>query len=370
MMVIMLNCSYRFVFTVFYSCVLIAAISGCGIRGDSREQVADVAASPHQVRIFFATDRTPDANSNAYYGVKRGDMSYGITDVGIPPGHVMGRQEEPSLFMFESAADENKHIKVRDVITLTRDDFLKRLTEAVTESPGGKIMIFVHGYNAEFLESSRVVAQFANDLKFAGPVLLFSWPSQGSLTGYTVDETNAEWAQADFVQLLTTLLETIQAQNIYLVGHSMGNRIIGRAMTSLASDRPDGDLIVFREIVMIAPDIDADVFRLDMAPRLARTGIHVTVYASSNDRALMASKAFHGYPRAGETGEGLVVVSGVETVDASDVSGGLLGHSYFAEDRRIMEDIFALLQTGQRADERFGLKALESNGVRYWTFRK
>lgn len=121
---------------------------------------------------------------------------------------------------------------------------------------------------------------------------------------------------------------------------------------------------------MIAPDIDADVFRLDMAPRLARTGIHITVYASSNDRALMASKAFHGYPRAGETGEGLVVVSGVETVDASNVSGGLLGHSYFAEDRRIMEDIFALLQTGQRADDRFGLKPLESKGVRYWTFRK
>jgi hypothetical protein len=35
-----------------------------------------------------------------------------------------------------------------------------------------------------------------------------------------------------------------------------------------------------------------------------------------------------------------------------------------------MEDIFALLQTGQRADERFGLKAVELNGMRYWTFRK
>jgi esterase/lipase superfamily enzyme len=364
-----LSRSYRIKSALFF-CVLIAAISGCGFLGDSREQSTDIAASPHSIKVFFATDRAPDAEGSAYYGVKRGDMSYGISEVGIPPGHVMGRQEEPSLFKLESTADENKHIKVRNVITLTRDNFLKRLTEAVAESPDGKISIFVPGYNTEFLETSRVVAQFANDLKFTGPVLIFSWPSQGSLTGYTVDETNAEWAQADFVQLLTTLLETIQAQNIYLVGHSMGNRIIGRAVTSLASDRPDGDLIVFREIVMIAPDIDADVFRLDMAPRLARTGIHVTVYASSNDRALMASKAFHGYPRAGETGDGLVVVSGVETVDASDASGGLLGHSYFAEDRRIMEDLYALLQTGQRADDRFGLKPMESNGVRYWTFRK
>ena len=69
----------------------------------------------------------------------------------------------------------------------------------------------------------------------------FSWPSQGSLTGYTVDETNAEWAQADFVRLLTGLLEAVAAQNIYVVGHSMGNRIIGRGMTTLASERLAGD---------------------------------------------------------------------------------------------------------------------------------
>ncbi len=366
----MLNRSYPRSFIIFICIALTAGIPGCGILGEAPRQATDISAPPHQVKVFFATDRAPDADNSAYYGVKRGAMSYGITDVGIPPGHVMGHHEEPSLLKLESSSDESKHIKVRDVITLTRDDFLQRLTAAVEATPGGKIMIFVPGYNTEFLESNRIVAQFASDLKFSGPVLLFSWPSQGSLTGYTVDETNAEWAQADFTQLLTALLETIKAQNIYIIGHSMGNRIIGRAMTALAGDRPDGDLIVFREIVMIAPDIDADVFRLDMAPRLARTGIHVTVYASSNDRALMASKAFHGYPRAGETGEGLVVVSGVETVDASDVSGGLLGHSYFAEDRRIMEDIFALLQTGQRADDRFGLKAQETDGVRYWTFRK
>jgi esterase/lipase superfamily enzyme len=94
------------------------------------------------------------------------------------------------------------------------------------------------------------------------------------------------------------------------------------------------------------------------------------MYASSNDRALLASKAFHGYPRAGESGDGLVVVDGVETIDASDVSGGLLGHSYFAEDRRIMEDIYSLLQGGQRAADRFGLETIDTPDGRHWTFRK
>ena len=367
----MLPLMYRYrLLAIFLLSTLIAGLSACSLPGASRATSEEPATSPRQVDIFFATDRAPDFDSGQFFGIERGEVSFGITHVGIPPGHLMGRKEEPSLFKFQWSPDEHKHIKVRDVLRLTRDDFFRRLTRAVAESPGGKIMIFVHGYNMDFTQASRDVAQFANDLKFSGPVLLFSWPSQASLTGYTVDETNAEWAQADFVQLLNELLETVAAQNVYLVAHSMGNRILGRGMTTLAGDRLPGDLIVFREIVMIAPDVDADVFALDIAPRLARTGIHVTLYASSNDRALMASKAFHGYARAGEADDGVLVVDGVETIDASSVSGGLLGHSYFAEDRRIMEDIFSLLQTGQRADNRFGLEAVDTAAGRYWTFRK
>ena len=295
--------SIRIFLTFFLLSALIAGMTGCVIPGGSRDKTVAATPAPRQFDLFFATDRAPDSGSGNYFGADRGAMNFGITQVGIPSSHLMGRKEAPSLLKFEWSPDAHKHIKVNDVLRLTQDDFFQRITRSVAESPGGKIMILVHGYNIMFDESCRDVAQFANGLKFSGPVVLFSWPSQGSLTGYTVDETNAEWAQADFVQLLTGLLETVAAHNIYVVGHSMGNRIIGRGMTTLAGDRLAGDLIVFREIVMIAPDIDADVFRLDIGPRLARTGIHTTVYASSNDRALMASKAFHGYARAGDAGE-------------------------------------------------------------------
>jgi esterase/lipase superfamily enzyme len=361
---------FRTLSAMILALVFLPLMSGCGMFGGTRPQAAQVEETQQKVELFYVTNRAPDAGSGRYFSGTRGDLSYGVTTTGIPPGHVMGRHEEPSLLMFEWEPDEHKHIKVLDVLNLTRDEFARRLGGAIEASPDAKLMIFVHGYNEEFLEASRTVAQFAHDLKFEGPVVLYSWPSQGSLTGYTVDETNAEWAQTDFVTLMTELLDKLPVQNIYLVGHSMGNRIIGRAMVTLASERLESDMLVFRKIIMIAPDIDTAVFRKDIAPRLARTGIHVTLYASSNDRALLASKAFHGYPRAGESGEGLVVVEGVETIDASEMAGGLLGHSYFAEDRRIMEDLFALLQSGQRADRRFGLEALDSDQGRYWTFRK
>jgi len=345
-------------------------LGGCGLTGATRPSSSPADTQPREVELFYVTDRAPDGDGELFFSGARGDISYGVSTIGIPPGHVMGHNEEPSLFRLQWTPDEQKHISLQRVQPLTRDEFARRLGAAISAADNGKLMIFVHGYNEEFPAINRRVAQFANDLKFTGPVVLFSWPSQGSLTGYTVDETNAEWAQADFVRLMGELLDYVPVQSIYLVGHSMGNRIIGRAMTALASDRLESDMLLFREIIMVAPDIDAEVFRIDMAPRLARTGIHITLYASSNDRALLASKAFHGYSRAGESGDGLLVVDGVETIDASDVSSGLLGHSYFAEDRRIMEDIFALLQTGQRAEQRFGLETVDTPPGRHWTFRK
>jgi esterase/lipase superfamily enzyme len=358
-------------FAIFLALILIMLLSGCSMTGGSKQpQAAQTAPEPRLVDLFYITDRAPSADGGGYFSGARGDLNYGISQVSIPPGHIMGQRDEPSLFKFEWAHEESKHINVRDVLKLNSDEFTTRLTRAIEASPGNKLMIFVHGYNETFVDASRMAAQFADDLKFPGPVVLFSWPSQGSLTSYTVDETNAEWSQAHFTELMSILLERIPVQSIYLVAHSMGNRIIGNAMITLSSDRLESDMMLFREIIMIAPDIDADVFQKNMAPRLARTGIHVTLYASSKDRALMASKAFHGYPRAGDSGEKLVVVEGMETIDASDASGGLLGHSYFAEDRRIMEDIYGLLQTGQRADNRFGLEARDTGQRRYWTFRK
>jgi len=357
-------------FAIYLALLLVTALSGCSMFGGERAAVSEASPGPHLVELLYVTDRAPDTDPNQYYSGTRGDPGYGIARVSMPPCHVMGQHEEPSLLKLEWSNVDDKHITLHNVLKLNRDDFIARLGRAVEASPHRKLMVFVHGYNQSFPDVSRRVAQFADDLKFQGPVVLFSWPSQGSLTGYTVDETNAEWAETHFMELLSTLLEQVPVQNIYLVGHSMGNRIIGNTMVTLPNERLESDLLRFRDITMIAPDIDADVFRNNMAPRLARTGINVTLYASSRDRALMASRAFHGYPRAGESGDQLVVVDGIETIDASDASGGLLGHSYFAEDRRIMEDIFALLQTGQRADNRFGLEARESGQGRYWTFRK
>ena len=86
----------------------------------------------------------------------------------------------------------------------------------------------------------------------------------------------------------------------------------------------------------------------------------MNLHATSANRALEASKVFRGYPRAGGTGEGLEIIDWVEAVDASLGSAGLIGHSYFSEDRHVMEEIFGIHQTGECANGCFRLQAVES----------
>lgn len=352
---------------LFLLSFLLLLIQGCASIEASNE--AGEATGPNLVKLFYATGRQPSTEPAVYYGSERADLAYGNIEIGIPARHLVGQLEQPSLLKFEYSADDREHITIQRNSNYTRESFYYFLNQAIDRAASKKLLIFVHGYNVEFSEAAKSLGQFANDLKFS-PVVLFSWPSKGTLSGYTVDETNAEWAQSQFLELMNGILDNTQAQEIQVVGHSMGTRLIGRGMGTLASDRPEGDMSRFRNVVLIAPDIDSDVFRRDMAPRLERANIHVTLYASSGDSALMASKAFHGYARAGDSGEGLVTVPGVETIDASIAAGGLLGHSYFTEDPRIIGDLFSLLQSRQRADNRFALRPVNDRHGRHWVFRK
>ena len=73
---------------------------------------------------------------------------------------------------------------------------------------------------------------------------------------------------------------------------------------------------------------------------------------SSGDRALALSKRFHDFPRAGESGENLLTLPGVDTIDATAVDTSFLGHSYFADNRVLLHDMFDLIRYEAPPDHR------------------
>jgi esterase/lipase superfamily enzyme len=205
------------------------------------------------------------------------------------------------------------------------------------------------------------------DLGFDGAPVFYSWPSQGTFKGYPVDETNIEWTQANLQRFLDDFAHRTDAQNIYLIAHSMGNRALSRAFAGLLAQNP-AIRQKFRAVILAAPDIDAEVFKRDIAPQIVGTNPVVTLYGSSADMALKASKEFHKYPRLGDTGAGLVVLPGMETIDATAVDTSFLGHSYVSENRSVLSDIFYLIRDGKPAEQRFGLKPKGTPPQRYWVF--
>jgi esterase/lipase superfamily enzyme len=142
----------------------------------------------------------------------------------------------------------------------------------------------------------------------------------------------------------------------------MGNRALGEAIRRVGSGT------LFNEVVLTAPDIDTDTFVNDIAPAIVPTARRVTLYASSKDKALALSKKVHTYDRAGESGQKIVLVDSVDTIDVSAVDTNFVGHFYYGENKSVLSDIFNLIR-GHKVSDRFGLKQRSKNKRFYWVFQ-
>ena len=84
----------------------------------------------------------------------------------------------------------------------------------------------------------------------------------------------------------------------------------------------------------------------------------------------MASKKVHGHARAGDSGAGLVVVPGIETIDVSTLDTSLLGHSYYGSSDPILLDIRGIVHGALPAAQRPFLLPRSYGGLTYWVFEK
>jgi len=248
----------------------------------------------------------------------------------------------------------------------SRERFVMEATNAGKRADTPEALVFVHGYNVNFNDAVRRAAQIAYDLEFAGIPMVYSWPSVANMAKYFVDETNIRLSRFHFQEFMTLCRTELGLQAIHVVAHSMGNHLIAE---TLPNERALAGKAALRQIVFAAPDIDAETFE-KLAATFANGQVErCTLYASSEDYALKASKKFHGYLRAGDSGEGLIVINHIDTIDATAVDTSLLGHAYYGDNRSILSDMFTLIREGHGPESRFGLKKIERSGRHYWAFR-
>ena len=245
----------------------------------------------------------------------------------------------------------------------------------------GRVLLYVHGYRETLQTTARDTVQIGAMSNFDGPIVYYSWPSQGNLLSYAVDETNMYWDERNFRNFLTKLARTQWVKEIVIVSHSLGARLVTPAVEYVDRTSTNADSSNISNIILASPDVDREDFERDIAEEVLATrrvnnDRRVTVYASLSDRALAVSRAVHGYPRLGSPycfspfeakdlkAKGLPqrcfatktkyqtepAKTGFTIIDTTDVSGGGAGHSDYLRSLAVCKD-FAAVVNGARTTE-------------------
>ena len=321
------------------------------------------AVSTVALHAMLLTDGKVASGEMLRYGGQYSEqVEYGVCEVSIPPGHQPGELEAPQLFKLDITQDVEKHIVLTSVGRLNADAFHAAM-QSEMDRCGRNIFVFIHGYNVSFEDAARRTGQMAYDLKFAGAPVFYSWPSQANWYSYETDRENIDLSTEQIRTFLQDIATRSNADTINLIAHSMGN--VG--LTAALSEIEQGAKPHFNQVVLAAPDIDASVFKDEIASKIVTKARNTTLYTSKTDLALLASRYFNQANRVGDSGPEVLVIDGIDTIDATAVDSSLLGHSYYGSNVTVLDDLGQLLQN-QPIESRHYLRSIATRTRPYWAF--
>ncbi len=352
-----------------------------------RMQVARVG-DQEQYRFFFATNRALEAGSPSLQeglGTARGGaVTLGSFDTRIEPSLGLGRWLNASTWFLD------EEIKVLNIRPLDRDAFVAELRDMVAASPHRGLLLLVHGYRASFDFALRGTAFLASVLDINAPVMVFDWPGNqgGSLSGYRRAQQVAGESSAELAETLRIIAREIRPDRLWLVANSMGAQVAVEAFSRLYrdSDFADADFEI-DDLVLTAPDVDRARFNAQFKKELAALVRNTTVYVSSNDRALLASRLVNRARRLGESTlskEDAEVLdsaeAGFELVDAGSDRVSLVDvtpvnrtrnfHNFSLEVPEYFDDIFLRLTNPETPENRLRYQFRMPDGKVYWVLTR
>lgn len=336
----------------------------------------EAPAPAYRARVHFATNRNHRGapgllrrallrvgiGDESRFGTSRVAMRYGVAEVGIPQRHRRGEIERPTLWRLELREDPSLHVTVQSLSFREEKPWVEEIARVMRED-AAEILLYVHGYRVGFEEALRRTGQLAFDLDFPGAAVCFSWPSMGKVLRYDADKVRAEQSAPDLAALLRRLMEETGVRRFHVVAHSMGNLVLERAL-ALVPERAGPP--AFNNVVLSSPDLDATVFREQIAPRITRQAGRVTMYASKDDFALKFSGLLQAASRAGRMSPTDSVVDGVDVIDVSDIAAGLLEHSHLHESSDVLMDLFLLYRHDAGPETRNLRRMGPTDGPVYW----
>ena len=259
-------------------------------------------AEQGKYRFFYATNRVAgrdDAVLDERFGQDReASLKFGDFDAEIQPSLGLGMLINPTEWF------QNEEIKLKSVRSLEQSAFVEQLRQGVEDSPHRSLLVIVHGFRERYPSALRKTAFLGHVLDINAPVLVFDWPGdQGSsLSGYRRAREVAHASGTELALLLELVIRDVQPDRLWLIANSMGGQVVADAFHVLyrEADLADAQTEI-EDVVLTAPDVDHQEFDQQFKKEIAALVRHLTVYVSSNDRALLVSRLINRGARRGES---------------------------------------------------------------------
>lgn len=278
---------------IFIGSAIALALSGCVSRPGTEvlNPVALRTVPTQTVDVLAVTNRVFEPKDNSFGNRWGNEVQYDRFVFSVPP-----ERKDIAIAYPSAKPDPKQEYIVTKREKLTPDSLVKDATQLARFD--GTVSVFVHGYNYSYQEALYRAAQMAADATKSGSPIMFSWPSAASVTGYVADRDAVLYSRSQLTSLLQALAKAPKVKRIVLFGHSMGGFLSMEVARQLRLQGQDKTLAKL-QIVLAAPDIDADVFKSQLRD-IGHIPTPVTLLVSNSDSALKISSFVSGErPRVG-----------------------------------------------------------------------
>ncbi|MCC5987630.1 MAG: alpha/beta fold hydrolase [Pararhodobacter sp.] len=275
---------------VFFPAVLsLVVLSACAAR-ERVDFLQDPAAGAELHTVHVATTRGPDPEQPVPGWSREEALQFGSYVVAVPPERRPGRISRPRG---RQQLNPERHFTLTAQRELNAAGFRSTVAHELSTLPAREreAVIFVHGFNTTFIEGVYRVAQLGSDLALPGVALHYSWPSLGAPLAYAHDRDSVLFAR-DGLQQMISETSSAGAPRIVLVAHSMGAHLLMETLRQMAI-AGDRNLSRIGGVILIAPDLDIDVFR-SQARRIGPLPQPFVIVSSQRDRILQLSARLSG----------------------------------------------------------------------------
>ena len=339
-------------------------------------------------RFFYVTNRRlerPDGSVEERFGSEREEgLRFGLFDTEIEPSLGIGMLVNPTDWF------QNEEIQLRTVRDLERAVFIEELREQVQRSPYQSLLINVNGFRERFASALRKSAFLAHVLDINSPILVFDWPGdQGSTPrGYRRAQAVARESGEELAATIELIIREVRPKRLWLVANSMGGEVVVNAFGLLyqEADLADAETEI-EDVVLTAPDVSHEAFGRQFKDEIVALTRNLTVYVSSNDRALLMSRVLNRGRRLGEStvdpanpDQSEEAACALELVDADSQRVTLVDvtpvnrtrnfHNFSLETPEFFDDLFLRLVNSETPRSRLQYRVATLGGREYWVLTR